>query len=592
VKNPDHASHVRSPRIRFRWYVLGAIPPVAMLLLARHLALALPVYDYWDALWASFHYHDQGPRAVWEYYLAPFVDQQMFFPKVVIDRLANWTANRHYGLEILLGWLAQCAALGVVWILVSRSHIRNRSLHISLILASSLLLFWPVQLFRFQNPWYSTQYSLVLLPGLLCLLFLRLGYGQWRGILAAMVPAGIAAYSHGTGVLLLLAVGVMLLPSPSWRQEQKAAWWAFTLVAVASVWAVSASSPLPPVTSPWTSLQQPIKAATFFCGCLAPPIVQPATGAMLLLLGLGSLIVLQRRKQAQSGGLFPWLTIFVWCVGTAAATTFNRFQGQLRPSQHYFGFFVLFLLAVLVMAVTVASSPSGTTPRWASVTASRRTAWLGLAAFLLLYGVGVRKGVNAAVTQQRVVQWSLERLAYAPLLVDRDFRYLFPFTRFLTSTLPALGRRGVLPAGIDLSPFARAVPGRFTRGALLGLKPLAHNAGKTDVHDFQVTDSHPRLDLLPASPIPRDQVVSLDLDPVVAEHAVLRWDDGNGWKPEAELFLRERCRDGRTYRVFFHDRLPGQGLAPVKRLQLAWPGLTPGDLAPILRVGPVRIWSR
>ena len=84
----------------------------------------------------------------------PFVDQRMVFPKLSIVALARWTGNRQGVLELIGGLAAQAVVALLLFRLVrdlARGDDDRRDAQAWIV----LLLFWPLLLFRFQNPWYS-----------------------------------------------------------------------------------------------------------------------------------------------------------------------------------------------------------------------------------------------------------------------------------------------------------------------------------------------------------------------------------------------------------------------------------------------------
>lgn len=420
---------------------LIALPPVVMAWLAGRYFLRLPVADYWDVLHASYQLQDAGMRAHIAYYVHPFVDQLMVLPKWLIATLAQTTGNRHYGFEIALGFAAQVAVLGMVVSLQKSLPLippRARGL---LYVVSSLMLFWPALLYRFQHHWYSTQYSLVLLFGVAAVYVLANSRGCWRGLGWCAAAVVLAAFSHGTALTLPLAVGLAMLWFPGWSRQQRIAGWLFSIALVTVIFTQLPSREIlgwPPFTA---ALNDPRHLALFYIRTFSPQFWGLAAGIFVLGLLVWTLWQLKRQRRLNDAMLLPWFTILLWGLFANGTSSMARSSMYPAPSGVYLAFEALVVLSIIVLSVIA----------WHGMSERQRRTWnaarwIVVTVGLAIYQQGIRVGLRDAQELRQRIEWSAERLARYPAVQPDDLRWLFPpeQPRFARQLLPELVARGAL----------------------------------------------------------------------------------------------------------------------------------------------------
>jgi hypothetical protein len=421
---------------------LGSLAFLWSLFLAWRYFLALPVYDYWDVLAGSYQFLNASFSEHISFYWAPFVDQKMVFPKMMIDRLAQWTGNRHYGLEIVFGLVSQLFVVVVLWGLGRETDQweRNRA-RLGVGLA---LLFWPYLAFRFQHHWYSTQYSWVLWPALAALGLFFKRPGSWATALLTVLLVGVSSLSHGTGLFLAIALLPAICFSSGWSRTQR---WTMGLSLAAFV--VMVLSEMPPKDASATpgllaSLDRPLFLLKYFLACFGPQIHRPFVGSILLGLAALGLWRLWQRGELFSDGQWIWNTVVIWAllVGLGTALARSSYGGQ--PSANYFSFFVLFVYAVFELLLR--SGLFGF-PRF-KVT---RVFFIGLIVYgLIIYVTGIEKGLRHVRVQSRNMQRLRQKMRFCGVMTSKDLGLIFPHPRFRKLILPLLHRENALDSNINL----------------------------------------------------------------------------------------------------------------------------------------------
>jgi hypothetical protein len=418
-------------------FILLFLSPIAVtVFLSWHFFIPLPIFDYWDVLYPGYLFQERSffdqIRFLWE----PFVDQRMVFPKIVISYLAWATQNTHYPLEIVFGLLGQCLVLSIALYLIINNGNLSPQAKPRLFLVSSALLFWPNLLLRFQHHWYSTQYTCVLVFAVLSILFLFEFWGRWRGATLSLAFAIGSALSHGTGLIYLMSYMVLLPFAKGWSITQKTFMSAFAflpLIVIIYHLPERSSINLPPLN--WFT-EKPLQEVIYILRCFGPEgVLRTQTGFLSLVIGLSASITLLINKKIYLKHNFCWFLIFFWGCSVAFLSGISRSNFAKYPAGIYFSFFVLVLVAVVVLA-TVAYPTD--------YFKKKQSHWKVIGSLLvILYAVGAVEGVRKSYKTHRRILWSQERLFFQPILVKEDHRWLFPEDRFLSKII-ALNQANML----------------------------------------------------------------------------------------------------------------------------------------------------
>ena len=427
--------------LNWLWIGIAIAVPVFTAVWAIVLSLPLPVYDYWDILGVVQNLAARGPdhwlRFLWE----PFVDQKMVGPKLLIWGLSQLTDNRHLALEIAFGFVMQ---LGVLVISV---HLAQHTAGIPYRrngfwwAFASALLFWPFFLFRFQHHWYSTQYSLVLLPAMGAIALLANRRPSRVQVSLAALLALIAGLSHGTGLFLWPVLGLSLM-------FQRRTWWAGVVWLVTSVLLIILIASQQPSREalgflPLSVSFQSLDVLVFFVlRCLGLSVFPLSLGIVILVLAGVAVYILARR------GLLkfyrPWLIIWGWTLLAAGGSALNRSTVLHNPSYYYSAFFILCWIATGVLL-------SGVLPRNVSRSPGMIWGcWVALVCGLSVWGLGSWKGIDYARNFSRQINQASLYLKSWPVVERCRLAPLFPEPRFERSILPILAKRQAF--GLDPRP--------------------------------------------------------------------------------------------------------------------------------------------
>lgn len=428
------------------WTVLfiGVSAAVTTVIAAYLYFLELPIFDYWDVIYGSAQLENKGFSEHLAFYWAPFVDQKMVFPKLLIERLFHWTGNTHLALEILIGLLCQAFIAALGWKLGPPSEsIHESRIRLGVILG---LFFWPYLAFRFQHHWYSTQYSLAIAPGLLGIYLLRKYPGRWSALAGAFCLGCIGALSHGTG-LFLLAAWLFVMPfQTQWTRLQRGLFCLGNVVLIGVVLATKPSqdvSQLPPL---FDSLKNPGQFALFFFRCFGPRIHKGIPGIVLFLLSMLSIGKLIRGGQFFRSELSALQTLTLWCCAVAAGSSLARASLGAYPSHVYYAFFVLFAFVTFQWVVhTRLIEFQGSIAR-------RGLSASILIYLLVVYGTGVEKGLRHVRVQRKKMNQLKRALSFGALTEAEDLALIFPHPRIRSQTLPLLYEKGYLPKGVNFEP--------------------------------------------------------------------------------------------------------------------------------------------
>lgn len=480
--------------------------------------LELPIFDYWDVLNASASLEGKGFREHLDFYWAPFVDQRMVFPKLLIERLFSWTGNNHYGLEIAFGFLCQGLCVAICYAFGPPSEqVRERRIRLGVTL---LLLFWPYLSFRFQHHWYSTQYSLAITPGLLSIYLVHRSSNWWSTAFAFLCVV-VSALSHGTGLLLAFTWAGITPFYRRWTPRQRMFFTlgnALLVVLVLSLKPAQSMSQIPPLAE---SLSHPDRLLLFFIRCFGPKIHDGLPGVLLFTVFVAALFRLKRSSKLWQASHFPWLVIGLWSVAVAAGSAFARASLWSTPSHVYYSFFVLFNLTTFHFAWSAG---------FISLPKTRKGYLLGLPILvylLALYGTGVEKGLRHARVQKRKMQRLKRSLNYATLTQASDLDLIFPHPRIRSEILPNLYQRALLP---DFIKFEQ-------------LTIVTELKATLSVHGNELRVKLPR-------PLKKSEVIQLQSDsktvPTVHWQVNESW-SGDRWAPlvkfrQGELWFRPSAR--------------------------------------------------
>jgi hypothetical protein len=485
----------------------GALALLTCLGSAWYYFLPLPIFDYWDVLYTSAALEDKGFGAHCKFYWQSFVDQKIVFPKIVIDRLIQGTDNNHYGIEIVLGFLAQGAIACLCYKMAWREGQRSKN---SLRLGAALgLFFWPYLSFRFQHHWYSTQYSCVLVPGLLAV-YLMTRYPGRSGALAwAVLLTVVSGLSHGTGLFLTFALVLAL----AWQKQ-----WSWTQRSVAVAVIVSflvlmvrelpdrGALGFPPL---FESLKQPRQFLFYFVNCFGPKVHHGWAAAFIIALAIGSAARLQWQRRLLDSEQQPWNLIILWTLLVAGGTALTRSSMGGSPQRFYFSFFILFWYAAfnLLLNSGLLNGPKKRCPRLLFMAA--------VGYFFIIYGAGVEKGLRHVRGRSRAMDKLIPRLAFASACKGQELALIFPHSRIHQLIFPTLDKGGLLAKFIKLEPLA-----------WVNNIPLI-----ADQHKNEISGRLSR-------PLKRNEI--LKTQGPSCQSLVILWKTGAGWLVDADAGLTDK----------------------------------------------------
>lgn len=427
----------------FKWLGIGiaiAVPTFTGIM-AVAWALPLPIYDYWDVLQAVQNLSAQSWNRWATFLWEPFVDQKMVGPKLLIWGLSHFTNNRHLLLEIFLGFAMQLGALVICTRLARQTAgLPGRKFVLWRAFTASLL-FWPLLLWRFQHHWYSTQYSLVILPalGAICLVSHRKPGGAQIGLAALL--ALFAGLSHGTGLFLWPILGIALM-----LQRRNRGIGLMWLIASILLIAFFTSEQPPRDTLGFLPLSASLKSpgimVVFALRCLGLSLGHHALPLGVIVTGAAGTATYILVKQKLSKFYQPWLIIWCWTLLVASGSALSRSSISSFPSFYYSAFFILGWIAagVLVVGAGARYIRRFTPLLWGS----RAILVLGL----LVWIRGAVTGVEYAGKIKQQISQANQHMKSWPVVERACLAPLFPQDRFERSTLRVLARR----RAFDLDP--------------------------------------------------------------------------------------------------------------------------------------------
>lgn len=494
-------------------FFLGVAATVTTVVAAYLYFLELPIFDYWDVLYGSAQLEKKGFSEHLAFYWAPFVDQKMVFPKLLIERLFHWTGNKHLPLEILIGLICQAFIAALGWKLCPPSESVNESrIRLGVILA---LFFWPYLAFRFQHHWYSTQYSLAILPGLLGIYLLGKYPGRWPALAGAFCLGCIGALSHGTGLFLLAAWLVTMPFRRKWMRLQRALFCLGNLALIAVVLATKPSQDLSQLPALFDSLKSPGQFALFFFRCFGPRIHKGIPGFVLFLLSLLSVGKLIRAGQFFRPDLTALQTLTLWCCAVAGGSSLARASLGAYPSHVYYSFFVLFAFVTFQWVLQARLIEFKASMARRGISASI------LIYLLVVYGTGVEKGLRHVRVQRKKMDQLNRALSFGALTEAEDLALIFPHPRIRSQTLPFLYKRGYLPKAVNFEPVHK------TRE--LGLYSV--NEGDSVLIEW-------------GRALKEDELILIEMEPSLT--ATVFWREGNEWRGDRWAPL-VKVRGGRLW---------------------------------------------
>ena len=522
------------------FWSLFFLPIAVIIFLAWLFFIPLPIYDYWDVLYGGLQLQEKTVLDQLRYYWEPFVDQKMVFSKLFIIYLAKVTHNNHYWLEIIFGLFGQLSVFSVVVYLIGKTRsLAPRTISV-LILTSSFLLFWPNLLVRFQHHWYSTQYTFVLVFAALSILFLVRFWGLWSGVYLSLIFGVLSAISHGTGLIYLLSYMVLLTLASGWSVSQKLI---STLGALGIILLIIAQMPdratinLPPLN--WFT-EKPLQELIYIFRCFGPErVLRTQTGLLTLGLGLYSCGVLFVKRELFSREHFAWVLIFFWGCCAAGISGITRSSFAKYPAGIYFSFFILVMISAIVL--TVIAYPE-------SPLKNKKINWKIAGTILaILYIVGSVEGIRHAAEIQKRVLWSRERLQFQPILVQSDYRWLFPAKR-IKNTISRLNVSNMLE-DVDARPFTI----------------------NREVHFRKQIESQGVHYYIPDRALSPNEVITFPASGFSNFPARCYWTADSKWHEEQSQVLQLRLVNGKYWIIFRNQDIPGFS-KPIEKIKLIFSG--------------------
>jgi hypothetical protein len=540
------------------FWSLFFLPIAVIIFLAWLFFIPLPIYDYWDVLYGGLHMQEKTFLEQLRFYWEPFVDQKMFFSKLLITYLAKVTHNSHYWLEIIFGLLGQFSVLSVVIYLIGKIRSLTPRTRSALILTSSFLLFWPNLLVRFQHHWYSTQYTFVLVFAALSILFIVRFWGRWSGVCLSLIFGFLSAISHGTGLIYLLSYMVLMSLASGWSTSQKLISF---LGALGTILLVVAQMPdrgsinLPPLN--WFT-ENPTQELIFILRCFGPErVLRNQTGLFTLVLGLYACSLLFVKKELFTRENFSWVLIFFWGCCAAGISGITRSSFAKYPAGIYFSFFILVMIAVIVLtAIAYPKSPLK----------NRKINWkIAGTVLAIFYIVGSVEGIRHAAKTQKRVSWSRERLQFQPILVQNDYRWLFPANRII-NTISKLHTSNMLEDA-DARPFTI----------------------NREVHFRKQMESQGVHYYIPDRTLSPNEVITFPVSAFANLPARCYWTADSQWHEEQSQVLQLRPVNGKYWIIFRNREIPGFS-EPIKKIKL----IISGDLGSqdISNLPHPTVWQR
>ena len=415
---------------------LAFLPPIAMGILAWVWFLPLPRLDYWDCVLGTVDTWDHGFARFLAFLWEPFVDQRMVGPKLVQLAIAQAPFESRFWIEIGFGWCMQVVSLVVLARWIGRLRGLSSVARAGLVLAASAWLFAPALGIRFQHHWYSTQYSLAVVPLLVATEALSSVRRPWLALAIAAPLAALAATSHGTGCLGLPALCLVALARRAFSAAQR-------VMFVATMGAIFAGIVLslparqglgmPELGAAW---RDPAHFLDYFLRCLGGLVASLGIGiAVVVALGAGSIWLLRRRGLPAPRSTC-WIALAFWGLCVAGATAIHRASLGERPGPLYFAFFSYVQIAAIVVTALVIGR------RWRSA---------GCLLTLLCVWLQVRgfaDGMRRMRDQSAVVAVVHELLDMPRVLGDDQLLSVFPRRGFLDQR-ERLRELGLVPARFD-----------------------------------------------------------------------------------------------------------------------------------------------
>lgn len=416
---------------------LSLVPPLVMAVLAWKWFLPLPRHDYWDCVLACVDTWTTGFLRYCEFLWEPFVDQRMVGSKLALVAFAHLPLQSRYGCEIAFGFGMQLAG----WLVLRRWISRLRALtpiaRAVAVLLASVWLFGPLLGMRFQHHWYSTQYSLAVVPVLFGLEGLAAGRPGWGRLLAAIAAFALAALSHGTGALGLPAALAVLAVRRGLTRSMRVVG-ATALVGLLAVIVLQVpnrtSVDLPPLGA---SLMHPADALRFVLRCLGGPVSATGVGIVVASLSVLGATKLVRNGRWRSRRVQPWLAIVVWGGCVAVATFVHRSSLTARPIAVYYSFFAFVQVGAALLALAAIPKHAGR---------------LGAVLVLLAAWIQVRGAPDALreMSERRAgVQLVDDLLDMPRVLGDEQLLSVFPRRGFLDNR-ELLRRYDLVPERFDV----------------------------------------------------------------------------------------------------------------------------------------------
>lgn len=338
------------------YYLAVLTPPVAILLMIRHFAVNVPIWDDWEipSLLAKLYAGNLTLADLW----AQHNEHRMVFPRLIILVLAYLT-NYNLVAQMYAGFALRLLSLLLITRLLDLTLPQSRAaLRPSLTILASFLLFSAVEHENWTWGFTAIPWNLTVLCVIITAWGLARWPAQWTGILVALVSTFIGTFSLAGGIILW-GVGLLGIIAYNWICRKKIQWlqvifWITAAIVIIAAYLTNYYKPHP-VEFVLTNL---VDVIIFILAYLGAPFSQASgyqSSAVLGFLGVVGLGVaiyrIARDSPGAKGHIVPWLMLTLFALPNAAITAIGRagYGPELALGTRYVSVSILFWLSVLAV---------------------------------------------------------------------------------------------------------------------------------------------------------------------------------------------------------------------------------------------------